>query len=159
MINHMRCICPQQGFTLTEIMLSLTIFVLLASLGLPTYGDLMSRYRLNAATVQLMSDLMLARKRALSQQHAVQVLFDSTQHYRIWDDHNDNNRINRNEIDSKDIISFGARIESNNNPHFYPSGYVDNLPTIKLRHPGVSRQKSRCITISITGCIKQSFCA
>jgi type IV fimbrial biogenesis protein FimT len=154
----MRYLGHQQGFTLTEIMLSLAIFVLLASLALPTYGDLISGYRLNAATVQVMSDLMLARKRALSQQHTVQVLFDTTQHYRIWDDRDDDNRINRNEIDSKDLSPFGAHIEANNNPHFYPSGNVTNLPTIKLRHPGVSKQKFRCITISITGRIKQSLC-
>jgi prepilin-type N-terminal cleavage/methylation domain-containing protein len=154
----MRCLYYQQGFTLTEIVLVLTIFVLLTSLSLPSYGDLMSRYRLNAATVQVMSDLMSARKRALSQQHTVQVIFDSTQRYRIWDDRDDNNRMNRNEIHHQDIIPFGAQIESNNNPHFYPSGNVNNLPTIKLRHPGVSKQKSRCITISITGRIKQSLC-
>lgn len=154
----MRIVCHQRGFTLIEMILGLSIFVLLAGLALPTYGGLVSRHRLNAATIQVMSDLMLARKRALSQQYSVQVLFDSTQRYRIWDDRNDNNRINRQEIDSKDIISFGARMQSNNNPRFYPSGSVTNLPTIKLRHPGVSHQKSRCITISIIGRIKQARC-
>jgi prepilin-type N-terminal cleavage/methylation domain-containing protein len=158
MMNHMRGLYHQQGFTLTEIMLVLTIFVLLTSLSLPSYSDLMSRYRLNAATVQVMSDLMLARKRALSQQHSVQVIFNSTQGYRIWDDRDDNNRMNRSEIHNQDVIPFGAQLESNNNPHFYPSGNVTNLATIRLRHPGVSTQKSRCITISITGRIKQSLC-
>ncbi len=80
----MRHIRRQQGFTLLDIMLVLIIFVLLATLSLPSYGDLLSRNRLNAATVQVMSDLMLARKRALSQQHSVRVIFDSPQSYRIW---------------------------------------------------------------------------
>ena len=122
----MRVFFHQQGFTLIEIMLVLMIFVLLASMGLPAYGDLVSRHRLNAATVQVMSDLMLARKRALSQQHAVQVLFDSTQRYRIWDDLNDNQKINRTEIQSKDMVSFGVEIASNNHPRFYPGAFDDS---------------------------------
>ncbi len=87
----MRYILHQQGFTLLEIMLVLIISVILATLGLPTYNDLVARHRLNAATMQVMSDLMLARKRALSQQHSVQVLFDNSQSYRIWDDRNNDN--------------------------------------------------------------------
>lgn len=141
-----------------EIMLVLTIFVILAALSLPTYAGLMSRHRLSAATVQVMSDLMLARKHALSQQHLVQVLFDSTQHYRIWEDLNNNNRFNQGEIISKDVMSFGIKMKSNNHPRFYPSGSVTHLPTIKLSHPGASSQEARCITISIAGRIKQGHC-
>ena len=159
MNRNMRVRFHQQGFTLIEIMLVLMIFVLLASLGIPAYGDLASRHRLNAATVQVVSDLMLARKRALSQRHMVQLLFDSTQRYRIWDYRNDNQKINRKEIQSKDMVSFGVEIVSNNHPRFYPSGSVTNLPTIKLKHPNVPSQYTRCITISITGRIKQRRCA
>lgn len=161
----MRRIRHQQGFTLVEIIWVLSIIVLLAALGLPTYGNLVARHRLNAATVQVMSDLMQARKRALSQQHSVQVIFYGSQKYRIWNDYNDNNRINRSrrgrgvdEIDYKDIISFGAKMKSKRHPRFWPSGNVTNLTTIKLKHPGVSNQNARCITISITGRIKQARC-
>lgn len=156
-MRHIRS--RQQGFTMMEIMLSLMVFAILAGIGLPTYGALVSKQRLSAATVQVMSDLMLARKRALSQQHSVQLIFDSSQRYRIWNDLNDNNRYNRGEIISRDLISFGAKMKANNNPRFYPSGSVTGLPTIKVRHPGVSNQSARCITISITGRIKQDRCA
>lgn len=155
----MRHFCPRQGFTLIEIMLSLSILILLSSLGLPAYDKLMSRHRLNAATVRVMSDLILARKRALSQQHSVQMLFKGTQSYDIWDDrNNDNNRQNQDEMTNKDLSSFGVLLKSNNHPRFWPSGSVTNLATIELRHPGVANQKSRCITISITGRIKQDIC-
>jgi len=161
----------QQGFTLIETILVLIIALLLASLGLPAFGDLMARHRLNAATVQVMSDLMLARRRALSQQHSVQVLFSRPQRqshliehqsYRIWDDlNNDNNsdnKTNRGEITDRDVTSFGVQIKSNNDPRFYPSGSVTNLPSIQLRHPALPRHNARCITLSITGRIKQKQC-
>ncbi len=158
--TYMRRIRPhEQGFTLMESLLGLMVFVLLASLGLPTYNELVSKQRLSAATVQVMSDLMLARKRALSEQRSVLIIFDSAQRYRIWDDLNDNNRFNQGEITSRDLLSFGAKMKANNNPRFYPSGSVTGLPTIKLRHPGVSNQAARCITISITGRIKQARCS
>ncbi len=102
---------------------------------------------------------MLARKRALSQQHSVQLIFDSKQRYRIWNDLNDNNRYNRGEITNRDLTSVGAKMKADNNPQFFPSGSVTGLPTIKMRHPGVSNQAARCITISITGRIKQGRCS
>ncbi|ETX03934.1 MAG: hypothetical protein ETSY2_31660 [Candidatus Entotheonella gemina] len=158
----MKRIHRQQGFTLLDIMLVLIIFVLLATFGLPAYGDLVSRNRLNAATVQVMSDLMLARKRALSQQHSVRVFFDSPNSYRIWNDLDNNgretNQFDRDEVDNRDLGSFGAKMKSTNNPTFWPSGSVTSLATITLRHPGVSNKQSRCITISITGRIKQTRC-
>lgn len=93
----------QQGVTLIEIMLVLMIALLLGTLGLPTYADLMARHRLNAATVQVMSDLMLARRRALSQQHSVQLLFSDKedQAYQIWDDFDNNNKKIEEEIEMK----------------------------------------------------------
>jgi prepilin-type N-terminal cleavage/methylation domain-containing protein len=149
----------QQGFTLVEILLVLAIFVLLASLSIPRFGSMVSRNHLKAATAQVMSDLMLARKRALSQQHSVQIRFKDTQHYEIWDDrNNDNRQQRRDEITLKDIASFGARIESNNNPRFWPSGSVTHLATIWVQHPSAPEQKARCITISIIGRVKQSVC-
>lgn len=168
----MRCLqYHQQGFTLMEMILVLIIALFLATLGYPTYTDLMARHRLNAATVQVMSDLMSARRRALSQQHSVQLLFSRNKRrhplmegesYRIWDDlDNDNNidnQASKAEIKYKDIIAFGVKMKSNNNPRFYPSGSVTNLPTIKLRHSSLSRHDSRCITISITGRIRQNTC-
>ena len=149
----------QQGFTLVEIMLVLIVFVLLVSLSIPTFISITSRNRLNAATAQVMSDLMLARKRALSQQHSVQIRFMDTQHYEIWDDrNNDNHQQRQGEITLKDIASFGVRIESNNNPRFWPSGSVTSLATIRVQHPGAPKQKTRCITISIIGRVKQDAC-
>jgi prepilin-type N-terminal cleavage/methylation domain-containing protein len=154
----------QQGFTLIEMILVLIIALLLASLGLPAFGDLMARHRLNAATAQVMSDLMLARRRALSQQHSVQILFsrNKRQSYRIWDDlNNDNNRDNKTnggEIKNRDMTSFGVKITSNNDPRFDPSGSVTNLPSIQLRHLALLKHNTRCITISITGRIKQKRC-
>jgi prepilin-type N-terminal cleavage/methylation domain-containing protein len=161
----------QQGFTLMEMMLVIIIALLLATIGYPAYTDMMARHRLNAATVQVMSDLMSSRKRALSQQHSVQILFNRNeqqnygnefQNYRIWNDFDNSNSSknvdDRNEITDKSTLAFGVHMRSNNNPRFYPSGSVTNLPTIKLRHPMLSRRKARCITISITGRIKQQSC-
>ena len=154
----------QQGFTLLELVIVLMIALFLAALAVPTYKDLMARHRLNAATVQLMSDFMLARKRSLSQQHSVQILFNKgeRQTYRIWDDiDNDNsrsNRMNRAEIKPRNVSDFGVKMKSNNSPRFFPSGSVTKLPTVRLRHPALSKRDARCITISITGRIRQKDC-
>ena len=157
--TSIKCLSNQYGFTLVEIILVLLIFVLLASLSIPRFSSIISGNRLKAATAQIMSDLMLARKRALSQQHSVQIRFKDTQHYEIWDDrNNDNHQQRRDEITLKDVASFGARIESNNNPRFWPSGSVTNLATIRVQHPSAPKQKMRCITISIIGRVKEDIC-
>ena len=79
----------QQGFTLAEVLIAVTILGILVNIGIPTSANQLPKYRLHAATRQVMSDLLIARTQAMSQEHVVQVPFRNPQHYVIWQDRND----------------------------------------------------------------------
>ncbi len=148
----------EHGVTLVETLITMMIIALLATMSAPVYGDLVARHRLDNAAVQVMADLMLARKEALSRQHTVQLIFDSPQHYRVWRDLNDNNRMNRGEVEPRAIDRFDAKMKADAHPRFWPSGKVTESATIKLRHPGVSNQQARCITIGLSGHVQPHRC-
>lgn len=153
-----RLVRRQRGMTLTEILVTLAIIGLLVGIGLPTYTSQMPKYRLNAATRQVLTDLWLARKLAMSEVHVVQVRFRRPHHYQIWQDRNDNGRINPGELTTKDVSHHGVTLQANNRPRFHPTGTVSNLATIVLRHRSAPKRLRRCLSISIAGRVKQTRC-
>jgi Tfp pilus assembly protein FimT len=144
--------------TLTEILITLAIIGTLVGIGLPTYTSQMPKYRLNAAARQLLADLRLARKLAMSEVHVVQVSFLHSHQYRIWQDRNDDGRIDAGELITKDVSDHGVTLQANNQPRFHPTGTVTNLATMVLRHPSAPQQLQRCLSISIAGRVKQTRC-
>jgi Tfp pilus assembly protein FimT len=144
--------------TLTEILITLAIIGTLVGLGLPTYTSQMPKYRHNAAARQLLADLRLARKLAMSEVHVVQVSFLHSHQSRIWQDRNDDGRIDAGELITKDVSDHGVTLQANNQPRFHPTGTVTNLATMVLRHPSAPQQLQRCLSISIAGRVKQTRC-
>jgi type IV fimbrial biogenesis protein FimT len=80
---------PECGFTVIEILIVIAVIGMLAGVAIPTYSQLLPKYRLNGAARHVMSDLLAARRRALSQHHTVQVMFTAAQAYTVWTDTND----------------------------------------------------------------------
>jgi type IV fimbrial biogenesis protein FimT len=153
-----RLVRRPQGMTLTEILVTLAIIGMLVGIGLPTYTSQMPKYRLNAAARQVLTDLLLARKLAMSEVHVVQVSFRQPHHYLIWQDRNDDGHINSGELITKDVSDHGVTLRANNQPRFHPTGTVTHLATIVLRHRSAPQRLQRCLSISIAGRVKQTRC-
>lgn len=64
----------QSGFTLTELMVTVSIAVLLAALATPAFQQLVASQRMRAASYDMVSDLVLARSEALKRGATVQVV-------------------------------------------------------------------------------------
>lgn len=149
---------PHAGFTLIEILIVIAVIGMLSAVAIPTYSQQLPKYRLNGAARLVMSDLVVARQRAISQMQKVQVLFAAEHAYTLWTDSNDNGAIDSGETTTQALQAYGVTLAANNNPTFYPHGMVTNLPTIVLRHISNPTQLKQCMSISITGRIKISEC-
>lgn len=73
----------QQGVTILETVITLTIIGILASVAVVLYVGQLPQARLNGAARQVMSDLMMARRQAVSRTRQVNVYFRDGQQYKI----------------------------------------------------------------------------
>jgi type IV fimbrial biogenesis protein FimT len=56
---------PARGFTLVEVLVTLSVLGVLVALGAPSFADLLGELRLQAVTTDLLQQLMLARSEAI----------------------------------------------------------------------------------------------
>lgn len=70
----MRTIRLTRGFTLVELIVTVSVLALIATLAIPMYGDIVAANRTRAAAYSLVSDLALARSEAVKRNAAVSVL-------------------------------------------------------------------------------------
>jgi type IV fimbrial biogenesis protein FimT len=145
--------CGQQGVTLLETIITLTIMGILASVAVLLYVGQVPQARLNGAARQVMSDLMLARRQAVSRSQRVRVYFPDDQQYKICYDANGDGTVTDCEGNAaaKDIQATydGVTISANQNPMFHPRGTVSPT-TITVRNATGSRD----ITVSSAGRIR-----
>jgi type IV fimbrial biogenesis protein FimT len=146
--------CRQQGVTLLETMITLTIVGILVSVAVLLYVGQVPQARLNGAARQVMSDLMLARRQAVSRSQQVRVYFPDDQQYKICYDANGDGMVTDCEGNAaaKDIQATydGVTISANQNPVFHPRGTVSPMATITVKNATGSRD----ITISSAGRIR-----
>jgi type IV fimbrial biogenesis protein FimT len=123
----MRYFCEkrEKGFTLVELMISISIAVIIMAILAPQLQKMMTRNRLNGAGRQIVNDLMNSRMKATSQNNRFRVIFLDNHRYMIHDDDNNDNSIDTGEATlTKDIqgsyrdVTFSATA----NPIFYPRG-------------------------------------
>lgn len=62
------------GFTLVELMVTLAIAVVLASIAAPSFQSMLASQRVQAATSDLLAHLMLARSEAIKQNRSITLL-------------------------------------------------------------------------------------
>ena len=67
----------QRGFTITELMVVVTIVAILLSIGVPSYRYITNSYRMSAETNALVGDLMYARAEAIKEGQYVAVCVSS----------------------------------------------------------------------------------
>ena len=145
-----------KGFTLVELMIVIAVMGIMAAIAVPNYRTYMAQRRLNGAARQVMSDLMAARMKAVSQNNEFKVFFLANNQYKILDDNNNNGTEDTGESSqTKDIQTeyYDVTLSANNNPIFQPNGTASNLPTINLGSLSNSSW-SKSITISSAGRVK-----
>jgi type IV fimbrial biogenesis protein FimT len=90
-----------RGFTLTELMIVIAIFGLIAVLSVPNYNRFMMGWRLNGETQQLASALRSARSSAIMKNIDVVFTFDEDAGTYSWfEDENRNGNLDNDEYES-----------------------------------------------------------
>jgi Tfp pilus assembly protein FimT len=88
-MNGWRIIRDHHGVTVVDLIISVAIIGLLATMALPNLQPRLTKYRLYGAARQVMGDLMAARMKAVSQHRPYKVFFSESQTSTICDDAND----------------------------------------------------------------------
>ncbi len=145
----------KKGFTLLELMIALAVMGIIAAIAAPNFSYYMAERRLNGAARMVMSDLMMARQKAVSQNNQFKVFFNTDHHgYRILDDDNGDGSTTTGEaVEVKDIqrdyydVTFSASAD----PVFSPRGtaFGTTVTLTSARTGG-----SRYVRVASTGRVK-----
>jgi len=135
----------KRGFSLTETLISLSIFALIAVAVSTSFLNKAPKYRLQSAVREVQSRLNYARYKAIFEGVKVRVRFDAsgytiekyTEEKKEWKQ-------------EKKYSLQGVRLHANNSPVFHPSGTVSSLASITLSNSSGTYR----ITLAISGRIK-----
>jgi type IV fimbrial biogenesis protein FimT len=136
----------EQGWSLTELLIVLAIIGLLAVLAGPSYQAVAARVQARSATVEIASELRLARQLAMGRRERLRVIFDR-----------EGRTITLRRADAEGILHVydyagtGVIVEEpTSGPEllFHPSGRSVTPATIRVRD---SRGRETMFTVSITG--------
>ena len=144
----------ESGFTLTEMMVVIAVFVIMASIAIPSFMSLLPGMRVNGAARQVMADLMAARMDSVKHNNEVRVFFNSpgTNQYQILDDDDNDGTADAGEaITTKNIQDnyHDVTFSSTTNPIFYPRGTAYGTTVTVTNSSG-----SKDVKVAITGRVK-----
>lgn len=91
------------GFSILEMALSLAIMAVLSLVGVGSAVNRMPAYRLDRTIQQMSGEVLAARSLAAAINEDVTILFDDSGHYRIWADHNGDERMGAEEVESRQL--------------------------------------------------------
>jgi type IV fimbrial biogenesis protein FimT len=152
-MNHKNCtiqkISKNCGFSLLELMVIMTIFAVLAGIGVVSVTKYLPKYRKQAACRRVLSDLVNARIYAIKKQKS-QTVFIKDNTYKIKETGNTSNIYLTRDFAS-DYHWNGVTIQSQTNPILNTDGTINNISTINVNCGG---SEPLSITMTITGNLK-----
>jgi len=141
----MRGIIPQEGFTLIELIVTIVMMAIIATMAVPMFGDMLNNQNLNRSTEDLVSSINQARMKAVVERRQVKVQLNST--YIADTD---------NQIDWMPSGKAQLKIGSNTSIVFLMSGLVKDATgdtTFEICNTA-SGNKSKIISVSRMGSIQ-----
>lgn len=141
----------EQGWSLIELLIVLAIMGIMAVLAVPSYQSLVARGQARSVTIEIASELRLARQLAMARRERLQVIFDR-----------EGRMITLRRADTEGILHVyqyadkGVVVEEPTaGPEllFHPSGRSVTPTTIRMRD---SQGRETTFTVSITGRVSVS---
>jgi type IV fimbrial biogenesis protein FimT len=141
----------EQGWSLTELLIVLAIMGIISILAWPSYQTFSTRAQARSATVEIASELRLARQLAMARRERLRIIFDR-----------EGRTISLQRVDTEGILHVyqyadkGVVVEEPTaGPEllFYPSGRSATPTTIRVRD---SQGRETTFTVSITGRVSAS---
>ena len=145
----MNIIKDQKGFTLTEIIIAISIIFILSVVSYPVYSAYAPHYRLKGASKELASALQSAQGEAVSKQYLYIVRFQSSSYQIIKSDMG--NEVLEQTVDLPAGISTSDITLEQNQVIFTASGVPQKYGTLKLNN---IRGENKTIEITSSGQIK-----
>ena len=145
----------KNGFSLLELMIVITVMAIVSAFAIPKVGQYLAERRLNGAAQTMMAHLMLARQKAVSQNNAFKVFFNTNHHgYTILDDDNGDGSITTGEaVETKDIQTdyYDVTFSASADPVFSSRGtaFGTTVTLTSARTGG-----SRYVKVASTGRVK-----
>ncbi|MBW2674402.1 MAG: GspH/FimT family pseudopilin [Deltaproteobacteria bacterium] len=142
----------KRGFTLVEMMIVVAVIGILAGIAAPNLKTYMVQRRVNGAARQVMTDLMEARMKAVSQNNRFRVFFLDDHRYQILDDDNNNNTEDSGETSTTKNIQgeyYDVTLSATANPIFYPRGTAYGT-TVTLTNSSGSKD----VSVATSGRVK-----
>ena len=136
----------ERGWSLTELLIVLAIMGIMAGLAGPSYQALTAKVQARSATIEIASELRLARQLAMAKRERLRVIFDQ-----------EGRTITLRRADTEGILHVydyadkGVIVEEpSSGPEllFHPSGRSASPTTIRVRD---SQGRKITFTVSITG--------
>jgi len=135
-----------------EMMIVIAVLAIIAAIAAPNFQTYMAQRRLNGAARQVMTDLMDARMKAVSENNQFKVFFLDTHQYKVLDDENNNGTEDTGETSvTKDIQSNypGVTLSASAHPIFYPRGTAWGTTVTLTNTSG-----SKSVSVSTAGRVK-----
>ncbi len=144
----------EQGFTITEMMVTLAILAIMTSIATPNYLLFMQSYRLRGAVSMVRGDLNKAKVLAIKSRRQYRVVFN-TNSYQFWVGDRSSNSSTWTPSTVRSLSEYPnvTIITTAVTPTFNPRGTVTSGATIGLQNGKGDIQQ---VTVSITGRISLS---
>ncbi|MGB5305177.1 MAG: GspH/FimT family pseudopilin [Gammaproteobacteria bacterium] len=156
----------ENGFTLVELMVTMTVAVILLALAVPAFHDFVQANRISAQANELVTAINLARSEALKRTQTVTVCKSKNgtscgdgsvswvDGWIVFSDQDGDNTINGNDqlLRVWDAMPAGSYMAASPTPLQYSGiGLVNNSAQFVFTIPERTGDLARCINITVTG--------